>query len=151
MFHLLLLPTDEESDYSIGEISIITDGDCISSCDKEDESNALEESIETDVPELESDSNQSIELAVPESNEMNMPAAMEVQQSETAWSENASTDTLVPVENTNQLSNNMAVLADSFGFVITINNLDMNVRPSFQRIDHTTKSYHYCHAHANLN
>ena len=27
----------------------------------------------------------------------------------------------------------------------------MNVRRGFQRIDRTTESYHFCHAHATLN
>ena len=144
---LVDLPTDEESDYSIGDISVITDSDSISSCD-EDECNDAEELMETDVSELELEGDESIELG---NGEMNMPVAMEVLQSETAWSEDASTDTAVPVESTNQLSNNIAVSTDSFGFVVTIDNLDMNVRPSFQRIDHVTKSYHFCHAYAVLN
>ena len=34
------------------------------------------------------------------------------------------------------------------GFKLVKDNLDKNVRPSNQRIDHQTKSYHYCHAFA---
>ena len=52
---------------------------------------------------------------------------------------------------TNQLINNIAVLTDSFGFVVTIDILDINVRPSFQTTDHATKLYHFCHAYAVLN
>ena len=34
------------------------------------------------------------------------------------------------------------------GYVLCIDNVDMNVRPSFQRVNRTTESYHFCHAYA---
>ena len=37
---------------------------------------------------------------------------------------------------------------DHFSFVLIIDNLDMNIWRSFQRIDRTTNSYHFCHAYA---
>ena len=37
------------------------------------------------------------------------------------------------------------------GFVLVIDNIDLNVRRSEQRIDHTTLSYHFCHTFALLN
>ena len=37
------------------------------------------------------------------------------------------------------------------GFVIVIDNVDMNVRRSDQRIGRTTRSYHFCHGYAVLN
>jgi len=40
------------------------------------------------------------------------------------------------------------VSADHFGHVLVMDNIDMNVRRSFQRSDRTTKSYHFCHAYA---
>jgi len=40
---------------------------------------------------------------------------------------------------------------DTYGYVLVIDNLDMNVRRSFQRVDRTTQSLHLCHAFAALN
>ena len=37
------------------------------------------------------------------------------------------------------------------GFVLVIDNIDMNIRRSDQRVDRTTSSYHFCHALALLN
>jgi len=37
------------------------------------------------------------------------------------------------------------------GFALVIDNIDMNVRRSDQRVDRTTSSYHFCHAYAVLN
>ena len=37
------------------------------------------------------------------------------------------------------------------GYTLVIDNIDMNVRRSFQRLDRTTKSYHFCHGYALLN
>ena len=34
------------------------------------------------------------------------------------------------------------------GYVIVIDNIDMNIRRSYQRVDRTTQSYHYCHGYA---
>lgn len=34
------------------------------------------------------------------------------------------------------------------GYVLVIDNIDMNVRRSNQRVDRTTQSYHYCHGYA---
>ena len=36
-------------------------------------------------------------------------------------------------------------------YTLVIDNIDMNVRKSYQRLDHTTKSYHFCHGYAVLN
>jgi len=40
---------------------------------------------------------------------------------------------------------------DSNGYVLVIDNLGMSVRHSFQRIDRSTESMHFCHAYAVLN
>ena len=37
------------------------------------------------------------------------------------------------------------------GFVFVIDNIDMNIRRSDQRVDRTTSSYHFCHGYALLN
>ena len=34
---------------------------------------------------------------------------------------------------------------------MVIDNIDLNVRRSEQRVDHTTQSYHFCHSYALLN
>ena len=41
-----------------------------------------------------------------------------------------------------------SVSKDHFGYVLVMDNIDMNVRRSFQRSDRTTNSYHFCHAYA---
>jgi len=40
---------------------------------------------------------------------------------------------------------------DGYGYVIVIDNLDMDVRRSFQRINRSTESMHFCHAYVVLN
>ena len=40
---------------------------------------------------------------------------------------------------------------DDNGYVLVIDNLNMNVRRSFQRINRSTESIHFCHAYAVLN
>jgi len=40
---------------------------------------------------------------------------------------------------------------ESFGYVGVIDNVDMNIRRSYQRCDRTTASYHFCHGYAVLN
>ena len=37
------------------------------------------------------------------------------------------------------------------GYTLVIDNIDMNIRRSYQRLDQTTKSYHFCHGYALLN
>ena len=34
------------------------------------------------------------------------------------------------------------------GYTLVIDNIDMNIRRSEQRVGQTTKSYHYCHGYA---
>ena len=41
-----------------------------------------------------------------------------------------------------------SVSKEHFGYVLVMDNIDMNVRRSFQRHDRTTKSYHFCHLYA---
>jgi len=38
-----------------------------------------------------------------------------------------------------------------YGYTLTIDNIDMNIRRSFQRFDRTTQSFHFCHVYAALN
>ena len=37
-----------------------------------------------------------------------------------------------------------------YGYTVTIDNVDINIRQSFQRLDLTTQSYHFCHVFAVL-
>jgi len=37
------------------------------------------------------------------------------------------------------------------GYSLVIDNIDMNVRRSYQRLGQTTQSYHFCHGYAALN
>lgn len=41
--------------------------------------------------------------------------------------------------------------SEGFGYVMVMDNVDMNVRRSFQRCDHTTVSYHFCDVYGLLN
>lgn len=41
--------------------------------------------------------------------------------------------------------------SESFGYVLVMDNIDMNIRRSFQRSDRTTASYHFCHTYGLLN
>ena len=45
-------------------------------------------------------------------------------------------------------SNNTDQSMNCNGYVMVIDNIDMNIRRSFQRVDRTTQSYHYCHGYA---
>ena len=54
-------------------------------------------------------------------------------------------------QDTSQLDlqqSNSVTSADGFGYVEVIDNIGINLRRSFQRIDHSTLSYHFCHAYA---
>ena len=86
-----------------------------------------------------------------ECSEVETSVAMELEQSETAEAETVSSNTASQVENVNVAGSNTGATTDSHGYVVVIDNLDMNVRRSFQRIDRTTESYHFCHAYAVLN
>ena len=60
------------------------------------------------------------------------------------------------VEHTNQETSELnnetsATPKDSFGYVLVIDNIDINVRWSYQQIDCSTESFHFCHVYAVLN
>ena len=59
--------------------------------------------------------------------------------------ENVEMESEVPAESEANVN------TDTYGYVLAIDNLDMNVRHSFQRVDRTTQSMHLCHAFAALN
>ena len=141
--------SDEESDYSIGDISLITESDC-ESIESHDEDSPDEhvELTETDILQIERECDQCND-DVEECGEIETPVAMELDQVGTAQAAEAITSNVThQVENTDS---NTGATTDSYGYVDVIDNLDMNIRPSFQRIDRTTESYHFCHAYAVLN
>ena len=138
--------TDEESDYSIGDISLITDCESIDSHD-EDSPDEHVELTETDILQIETECDQRNDDDVEECEEVETP--VELDQVETTQAAEAVTSNMThQVENTDS---NTGATTDSYGYVDVIDNLDMNVRRSFQRIDRTTESYHFCHAYAVLN
>jgi len=50
-----------------------------------------------------------------------------------------------------QLSSHAEQQPDDFGFTLTMDNIDLNVRRSFQRCDRSTLSYHFTHVFAAQN
>jgi len=62
--------------------------------------------------------------------------------------QNVRMESEVPMES---MTDTTIVDADIYGYVLVIDNLDMNVRRSFQRVDRATQSMHLCHAFAALN
>ena len=137
------LPSDDDSsnttDYSVGDISLFSECESIAS-DSTDEHNNLEEITELPQTELNVDIIEEQDLMSvdeQETNEMNGEAD--------------SSRSLVTTESrqdTSQLDLQQSNSADSFGYVEVIDNIDFNVRRSFQRIDRSTRSYHFCHAYA---
>ena len=62
-------------------------------------------------------------------------------------------ETRVSTEQISDVQDSLSEFDDTSypGFVLVIDNIDLNVRRSEQRVDHTTQSYHFCHAYALLN
>ena len=56
-------------------------------------------------------------------------------------------DESTPEESLNESENADQSIACP-GFVLVIDNIDINIRRSNQRVDRTTQSYHYCHGYA---
>ena len=59
----------------------------------------------------------------------------------------------VSTEQISDVQNSLSELDDTScpGFVLVIDNIDLNVRRREQKVDHTTQSYHFCHLYALLN
>jgi len=69
---------------------------------------------------------------------------MEVEDTQESSSEVGQSETAVASDMSNAPMN-------SNGYVFVIDNLDMNVHRSFQRIDRSTESMHFCHVFGVLN
>ena len=81
-------------------------------------------------------------------------STLENQESASTVISQESTSTVSSQKSTSTLENQESASADHSvcpGFTIVIDNVDMNVRRSDQRVDRTTNSYHYCHGYAVMN
>ena len=166
--------TDEDTDYSEGDISFISEGEQVGDHegDSDNEMNAEED---IDIFELDAGHQEDVGMSVVEhdstdipddiirqlfdeiDNDLNIDVDPTLTLSNTAESAPVQSYGPVPGESvaaTNAVATTNAVgatTAENYGYVLVIDNLDMNVRRSFQRIDRTTQSMHICHVYAALN
>ena len=159
--HSLLsdMPSDDddsyETDYSIGDISLISGIESAGSVYGDDNIEEFEEidnifelgDEERRIVDMETTSEQQVE------NLERRTQDSELQESTNFESQTTLTSA---VEHTNQETSELnnetsATPKDSFGYVLVIDNIDINVRRSYQRIDRSTESFHFCHAYAVLN
>ena len=158
--HSLLsdMPSDDDSyetDYSIGDISLISGIESAGSVYGDDNIEEFEgnDNIfelgdeERRIVDMETTSEQQVE------NLEHRTQDSELQESTNFESQTTLTSA---VEHTNQETRELnnetsATPKDSFGYVLVIDNIDINVRRSYQRIDRSTESFHFCHAYAVLN
>ena len=138
------LPSSDDdsysTDYSVGSVSLFS------------ECSGLNDEYSTD------DNVDSQDLGIPivdEEGECEENIAMQSpseQQAQVFSSEELlDKETLQPSISPDHVTLQPSVSQNSFGYVHVIDNVDMNVRRSFQRSDRTTRSYHFCHAYAVLN
>ena len=131
------LPSDDDSsttDYSVGDISLFSECESIAS-DSTDEHNDLEEITELPQTELDVDIIEEqylMSVDEQETNEVNE----EVDSSRSLVTTESRQDTSQLAIDLQQ--SNSVTSADSFGYVEVIDNIDFNVRRSFQRIDRST-------------
>ena len=165
------IPTDEESDYSIDDISVISD--CESNDDDVDVDDQGEDATEADVFKIRQDgldevefvskdtgnpSNLAVRLFEAEDRDVRLeteelvPSSIQESVQAKVGATQERSIACTPGSNVTSASNDScATSTDGYGYVIVIDNLDMNVRRSFQRIDRSTESIHFCHAFAVLN
>ena len=139
------LPSDDDSlatDYSVGDISLLSEYESADS-ESADEYNNQEET--TELLQMESNDDDVIEEQdrMPVDDEETNKINEAVGSSRTVLSNNTE-----PRQTTSQEHLNSVASADSFGYVLVMDNIDLNVRRSFQRVDRSTQSYHFCHAYA---
>ena len=139
------LPSDDDSsttDYSVGDISLFSECESIAS-DSTDEHNDLEEIKELPQTELDVDIIEEQYLMSVDEQETN-----EVNEEVDSSRSLVTTESRQDTSQLDLQQSNSVTSADSFGYVEVIDNIDFNVRRSFQRIDRSTLSYHFCHAYA---
>ena len=133
------LPSDDDSlatDYSVGNISLLSEYESADS-ESADEYNNQEET--TELLQMESNDDDVIEEQdwMPVDDEETNKVNEAVGSSRTVLS-----------NNTEPTTSQAVASADGFGYVLVMDNIDLNVRRSFQRVDRLTQSYHFCHAYA---
>jgi len=156
------IPSDDDSietDYSIGDISLISESEstgsvCGDSIPEFEETAELEidnffelkgiEGEESSAVDVETTSGQQVVNS--ENRTQNLESSTCDPQSILS---NAAEDTSQEADEPNDEMS--ATPSGNFGYVLVIDNLDMNIRRSYQRVDRTTESYHFCHAYAVLN
>jgi len=164
--------SDGESDYSIGDVSIISEAesDHDDNIDAEDDG---KDATEVDVFKIDQDGLEEVELVT---QDISDPNSLAVRLFESANCDHSSETNLVVPNTDDCMQHTVQVEAgaiqessivrtttneegtdttsestDGYGYVLVIDNLDMNVRRSFQRINQSTESMHICHAYALLN
>lgn len=124
------MPSDDEdsytTDYSVGDISLFSE------CEEGNDTQEMEEVEEVETDNFDGEGENEEEDAYSHEQE---PSSV-------------TTETHKPMvlEPTTVVYSSLPT--HNFGYVLVIDNIDMNVRRSFQRCDCTTKSYHFCHAFA---
>lgn len=162
-----------DSVYSVGEVSVITEGDDEDETFSVDDRDlvagaemASEGRIDTTVDEriaevIERDNTDPNEVTAEESIAMETDEVMQGEMDVTEASPiGAIIQPNVP-STAGAISEPLLMSCDRVvetqdttsnpGFALVIDNIDMNVRRSDQRVDRTTASYHFCHAYALLN
>jgi len=153
------MPTDEESDYSIGDVSVISD--CESNDDNVDVDDEGEDATEVDMFQISQDGLDEVEFVSQDTSDPGSLAVRLFEPEPSSIRESVQTEVGVTQERsiacisgsnvTSVSHDSCATPTDGYGYVIVIDNLDMNVRRSFQRIKWSTESMHFCHAYVVLN
>ena len=124
------MPSDDEdsytTDYSVGDISLFSE------CEEGNDNQETEEAEVVEADNLDGEGENEEEDAYDHEQESSSVT--------TATHESMASEPTAVVCS--------SVPTDNFGYVLVIDNIDMNIRRSFQRCDRTTKSYHFCHAFA---
>ena len=155
-----------ESVCSVGEVSVISEDDeddtftCGLLTDGQDDRGLFASTeVSTDTTQEERDgarndmvtepTNDEEEMDVTEANENTAPEGDEMETGSHHSTPNTTgTSSLATEVTTDRVTETYQTTTRNPGFVLVIDNIDMNVRASEQRVDRTTSSYHFCHAFA---
>ena len=159
------IPSDDDSietDYSIGDISLISGSEstgsiCGDSIPEFEETAELKIDNLFELKGIEGEESSAVDVETTSGqqvvNSENRTQNLELQESSTCDPQsilsNAAEDTSQEADEPNDEMS--ATPTGNFGYVLVIDNLDMNIRRSYQRVNRTTESYHFCHAYAVLN
>ena len=154
-----------ESVYSVGEVSVISEDNeddtftCGLLTDGQDDRGLFASTeVSTNITQEERDGarNDMVteptndeEMDVTEANENTVPEGDEMETGSQHSTPNTTGNSSLAMEvTTDRVTETHQTTTRNPGFVLVIDNIDMNVRPSEQRVDRTTSSYHFCHAFA---